>query len=65
MLYFKSCPRCQGDVYVDADAYGAFAKCLQCGFARDLPSVEALKKALRKKVEQKPAEAPAALKKAA
>ncbi len=38
MLYFKSCPRCKGDVNVDSDSYGTYARCLQCGFARDLPS---------------------------
>jgi hypothetical protein len=38
MLYFKSCPRCKGDVNVDSDSYGAYAKCLQCGFSRDMPA---------------------------
>ncbi len=37
MLYFKSCPRCQGDVNVENDSHGTYAKCLQCGFSRDLP----------------------------
>ena len=35
MLYMKSCPRCHGDVQFDSDNFGAFAKCLQCGFNRD------------------------------
>ena len=30
-LYFKSCPWCQGDLYLDLDRYGLFATCLQCG----------------------------------
>jgi hypothetical protein len=38
MLYIKSCPRCRGDVHVDRDSWGAFAKCLQCGFSRDVLS---------------------------
>ena len=30
-FYFKACPRCRGDMYLDSDAYGYFRKCLQCG----------------------------------
>ena len=39
MLFFKCCPRCKGDIYVNKDAYGLFMECLQCGFAKDLPGV--------------------------
>lgn len=35
MLYTKACPRCEGDVKLDRDNYGVYAKCLQCGFNRD------------------------------
>ncbi len=35
MLYNKACPRCSGDVKLDRDNYGVYAKCLQCGFNRD------------------------------
>ena len=35
MLYAKACPRCTGDVKLDRDNYGVYAKCLQCGFNRD------------------------------
>lgn len=35
MLYTKACPRCSGDVKLDRDNYGIYAKCLQCGFNRD------------------------------
>ena len=35
MLYTKACPRCTGDVKLDRDNYGVYAKCLQCGFNRD------------------------------
>jgi hypothetical protein len=31
MFYFKACPKCRGDMYLDNDAYGSFRKCLQCG----------------------------------
>ena len=30
-FYFKACPKCNGDMYLDSDAYGHFRKCLQCG----------------------------------
>ena len=35
MLYTKACPRCSGDVKLDRDNFGVYAKCLQCGFNRD------------------------------
>ena len=31
MFWFKSCPKCHGDLYKDSDAYGTFISCLQCG----------------------------------
>lgn len=30
-FYFKACAKCQGDMYLEWDAYGPFRKCLQCG----------------------------------
>ena len=30
-FFFKACPKCKGDMYLDSDVYGAFRKCLQCG----------------------------------
>ena len=36
MIYFKSCPRCHGDLTTGQDAYGSFISCLQCGFMRDI-----------------------------
>lgn len=30
-FYFKACPKCRGDMYLERDAYGAFRQCLQCG----------------------------------
>lgn len=35
MLYSKACPRCSGDIKLDRDNFGVYAKCLQCGFNRD------------------------------
>ena len=65
MLYFKSCPKCHGDVHVDEDSYGAYAKCLQCGFSRDLPSIAALEKALAQAAAPAQAAKPEVHKKAA
>ncbi len=35
MLYFKSCPRCEGDINVRTDWYGEYMECLQCGWSKD------------------------------
>ncbi|MBI4310929.1 MAG: hypothetical protein HY681_04015 [Chloroflexi bacterium] len=32
MLWFKQCPKCEGDLYQDRDMYGPFVSCLQCGY---------------------------------
>ena len=31
MFWLKSCPRCHGDLYDNADIYGDYIDCLQCG----------------------------------
>ena len=31
MFWFKACPKCHGDLHEDADAYGSYIACLQCG----------------------------------
>ena len=36
MYWLKSCPKCQGDLCLDQDHYGAFQTCLQCGYLREL-----------------------------
>ncbi|MBI4202687.1 MAG: YheV family putative metal-binding protein [Chloroflexi bacterium] len=36
MIYFKACPRCQGDMHVVNDLYGRYLECLQCGYEDDL-----------------------------
>lgn len=30
MFWFKSCPKCQGDLYRGGDVYGSFIACIQC-----------------------------------
>ncbi|HJN87866.1 MAG: hypothetical protein QF714_08730 [Dehalococcoidia bacterium] len=39
MFWFRQCPRCSGDIYVDRDQYGPYITCIQCGFSRDVPNV--------------------------
>lgn len=36
MIKFKSCPKCQGDLYLSEDQYGKYFKCLQCGHLKDI-----------------------------
>jgi DNA-directed RNA polymerase subunit M/transcription elongation factor TFIIS len=38
MIFFKACPKCHGDLYIDKDAYGQYVECLQCGYSKDLTS---------------------------
>ena len=30
MFWFKSCPKCYGDLYRDSDTYGTYIACMQC-----------------------------------
>ena len=36
MIWFKHCPKCQGDLYNDRDYSSSSIKCIQCGFRRDV-----------------------------
>ena len=36
MIKTKSCPRCEGDLFLDADLEGWYEECLQCGYIHDL-----------------------------
>ncbi len=43
MVYYKSCPKCRGDMHIRKDGYGDFKECIQCGLLQDLiekPSME-------------------------
>ncbi len=49
MLFFKSCPRCKGDIHFNQDIYGRYKECLQCGFMEDVQTAdEALAAAVAK-----------------
>jgi hypothetical protein len=30
--WMKNCPRCRGDLREEADVYGTYIACLQCGY---------------------------------
>jgi hypothetical protein len=45
MIYLRACFRCRGDIVLDRDIHGAYFKCLQCGFSRDIPSPEEVREA--------------------
>ncbi len=40
----KSCPKCNGDVFLEKDSSGWYERCLQCGYNRDLKYVVDVKK---------------------
>jgi len=39
MWIYKSCPRCRGDIFVDADITRTYIKCLQCGYEREIVKI--------------------------
>jgi hypothetical protein len=39
MWKLKTCPRCQGDLFIDKDFVGWYEQCLQCGFRRELKAL--------------------------
>ncbi len=36
MWKLRTCPRCQGDLFVDKDFDGWYEQCLQCGYRREM-----------------------------
>ena len=32
MFWFKSCPKCHGDLGSDTDIYGSYVACIQCSY---------------------------------
>ena len=41
---FKSCPRCEGDIFIDSDLDGWYEQCLQCSYRRELKNLAEFKK---------------------
>lgn len=42
MYWFKSCPRCRGDLHVERDIYSTEIVCMQCGHILNRAQVQAL-----------------------
>ena len=40
MIKFKSCPKCSGDLDLNRDCYGSYLNCFQCGYIKDLDSLD-------------------------
>jgi hypothetical protein len=40
MLFLKACRKCRGDIMLDSDIYGKYARCLQCGLLTDLAQIQ-------------------------
>ena len=40
MWKLRGCPRCQGDVFLDSEEHIWFEHCLQCGYTRELKSID-------------------------
>ena len=40
MIKFKVCPRCRGDLYLKEDVFGKYLSCLQCGYLRDVRTLD-------------------------
>ena len=36
----KKCPRCGGNMFIDRDIDESYEKCLQCGYCRELRSLD-------------------------
>ena len=39
MWKLKTCPRCQGDLFMDKDLDGWYEQCLQCGYRRPMKAI--------------------------
>ena len=42
MMYFKGCPKCDGDLYAGEDIHGQYVSCIQCGYLRDETPVDSM-----------------------
>ena len=56
MWKLKTCPRCQGDLFIDKGIGGWYEQCLQCGFRREMKAlVEPKRKQPTPETERLPA----------
>ena len=40
MIWLKSCAKCNGDLVLNADIYGSYVYCFQCGLIKYPPAVK-------------------------
>ena len=45
MYWFKSCPRCHGDLFTGSDIHGSYIACLQCSHELTMAEEIGLKRA--------------------
>ena len=45
MWKLKTCPRCQGDLFMDKRLDGWYQQCLQCGYRREMKPIAEVKHA--------------------
>ena len=53
MVFFKSCPRCHGDMHINYDIYGDYKECLHCGLMQDLNTSNDILASVPAKLEKK------------
>ena len=53
MFWFKSCPRCDGDLYGNSDIFGSYVACFQCGYYLNEPEVVVLRYSAGKEAPSK------------
>lgn len=54
MLWLKACPRCQGDLLLQADTYGSYIACIQCGHTLQPEQEKRLALSLRELPRKRP-----------
>jgi DNA-directed RNA polymerase subunit M/transcription elongation factor TFIIS len=52
MVYYRTCPKCRGDMHTREDSYGNFRECIQCGLIQDLRSPNKLKESAGNKKDE-------------
>lgn len=38
-FWFKSCPKCHGDLVLEQDRWGSYRICIQCGYSQEMPAM--------------------------
>jgi Zn ribbon nucleic-acid-binding protein len=54
LIKLKSCPRCNGDLFINWDQHGQYVECLQCGYQCELRSQPDMKQRLAEREKASP-----------